>query len=81
MHYVGYRTKAWYATMAGMLFLPPIFAIVAYIFAISPNVTSPIVSPVHSHFIPAATVLLYTYTEILIFCCGEHCFHNQHIYP
>ena len=25
MHYVSYRTKAWYATMAGMLFLPPIW--------------------------------------------------------
>jgi hypothetical protein len=80
-YYVGYRTKAWYATMAGMLFMPPILATVAYIFAISPNVTSPIVSPAYSHFIPAATVLLYAYAEILIFCCGEHHFHHGSVYP
>jgi hypothetical protein len=34
----------------------------------------------YSRFIPAATVLLYAYTEILIFCCGEHHFHHRHIY-
>jgi len=79
-HYVGYWMKAWYATMAGMLFLPPIVAVVAYIFAICRNVTSPIVSPMYSRFIPAATVLLYAYTEILIFCCGEHHFYHRHIY-
>jgi hypothetical protein len=46
--------KAWYAVIAGILFLPPILAIVAYIFVICPNVMSPIVSPMYSHFIPAA---------------------------
>ena len=79
-HYVGYRAKAWYATMAGMLFLPPVLAMVAYIFAIRPNITSPIVSPTYNHFIPAATVLLYAYAEILIFCYGEPHVYHRYIY-
>jgi hypothetical protein len=76
-HYVGYRTKAWYAMMAGMLFLPPILVVLAYIFAIRPNIASPIINPIYGPSIPASIVLIYAYTEILIFCCGEHHFYRR----